>query len=87
MWVLSQTTTTCADLTALDIEQNDVIENDTVKYSEFMIVGYSFNAKFVLARYDNLQTAIAVQNDILAQMRKGEPFYDLKNREAHILRG
>ena len=39
MWVLSQTTTTCADLTALDIEQNDVIENDTVKYSEFMIVG------------------------------------------------
>ena len=79
MFVLSASTTSLMDVTGLDIQVYQEVDEDGKPAGEGnQIVGFSFGYSLVLGKYPSLQLAKLVFDDMLASIKKDKSFYDVR---------
>ncbi len=86
MWVLSQQSDIACDFTSAEIIRamgRDEQGNDYI--AGFQIVLHSFGAAFPVAQYQELEQAQKVFIDMMAKLKDGDSFYDVRARERKLL--
>ena len=87
MWVISQNSDIVMDFTAAEI--TDIIEENPQTGERvrrgWRIIAHSFGTAFILAQYGNEELARKIFIDMAAHLKKGEEFYDIKDREKTFL--
>ncbi len=88
MIALSQDSRAFIDMFAGEIQpviQTD--QNTGEQYrAGYQIVLFGFNISFPVAFYQNEEEAMAMFADLLANLKKGEEFYDFRSRETAVFK-
>jgi len=86
MFVLSASTTSFMDVTGLDIQMyQDVDQNGNPTEAGYQIVGYSFGYSLVLGKYPTVELAKMVFDDMLASIKKDKSFYDVRAEQEKFI--
>lgn len=88
MFVIAQSGASCVDFTGLDIRvimSQDVDKDGRPIPLGYSIIGYGFGNEVLLAEYAIEQQARDVFGDILVCMKRGDKFYDIREKESKFV--